>query len=44
MLEGKRQRAEIDYVAMNSQMFDDEEEDDSDQDYGKRSKRRSKNP
>lgn len=32
--EGKRQRVKVDYVAMNSQMFGEEVEEDSDQDYG----------
>ena len=41
-VEGKRRRAEIDYVAMNSQMFGDEEDDDSDQDYGKAGRQRRK--
>lgn len=42
LVEGKRQRTRIDYVAMNSQMFGDEDEDDSDQDYGKSRKQRRK--
>lgn len=30
----KRQRVNIDYVAMNSEMFGDDEDEDSDKDYG----------
>ena len=30
----KRQTAKVDYVAMNSEMFGDEADDGSDQDYG----------